>query len=87
MVKDIGRKIQSFKERLIKFDPNLFDEDEINWVTVDCVNFTTLEFRQNPSTAWYDHKSNSSGLKYEFALPIRHVSEKLRGLYSFLKFN
>jgi len=72
VVKDVGRKIQSFKERLIIFDPNLFDDDEINWITVDCVNFTTHEFRQNPSTGWYDHKSNSSGLKYEFALPIRH---------------
>ena len=72
-VKEIGEKIQSFKVRLIKFDPNLFDDDEVHWITVDCVNFITQEFRQDPSTAWYDPKSNSSGLKYEFALSIRHV--------------
>jgi hypothetical protein len=28
----------------------------------DCSNFTTNEFRQDPSGRWYDHKSNSSGL-------------------------
>lgn len=29
--------------------------------TVDCVNFTCQEMRLDPSSKWYDHKSNSCG--------------------------
>ena len=29
--------------------------------TVDCVNFTSQEMRLDPSSKWYDHKSNSCG--------------------------
>ena len=30
--------------------------------TVDCVNFTCQEMRLDPSSKWFDHKSNSCGL-------------------------
>jgi len=73
-LKEIGKRIQSFVSKVIVFDPNLFDEREIHIITVDTFNCTTEEMRQTPSTAFYDHKSNSCGLKYEAALPIRHVS-------------
>lgn len=71
-LKEIGKRIQSFVSKVIVFDPNLFDEREIHIITVDTFNCTTEEMRQTPSTAFYDHKSNSCGLKYEAALPIRH---------------
>ena len=31
----------------------------------------TQDFRTDPSTKWYDFKSHSSGLKYEYAMSIR----------------
>ena len=73
-LKEIGKRIQSFVSRVIVFDPNLFDEREVHIITVDTFNCTTEEMRQTPSTSFYDHKSNSCGLKYGAALPIRHVS-------------
>lgn len=39
--------------------------------TVDGVNFITEEFRMGPHGKWYDPKSKSSGLKYEFAVSVR----------------
>lgn len=41
--------------------------------TVDCVNFTCQEMRLDPSSKWFDHKSNSCGL----------VSCKLRSVLYF----
>jgi hypothetical protein len=41
--------------------------------TVDCVNFTCQEMRLDPSSKWFDHKSNSCGL----------VSCKLRSVLQF----
>ena len=64
------RHIQSFRERLIVFDPSIFRPEEIHIITVDCVNFITQEFRLDPHTKWFDHKSHSSGLKYEFAISV-----------------
>ena len=72
-VKEIARFIQSYKPTLIVLDPTLFHDDERDRITVDCVNFITEEFRQNPSPDYYDPKSNSCGLKYEFGVAIRHV--------------
>ena len=36
--------------------------------TVDCSVFTCQEMRLDPSTRWFDYKSHSCGLKYEFCL-------------------
>ena len=54
-----------------------FDPKEIHWITADTVNFRTQEFRLQPLAGWFDYKSHSSGLKYEFACALRHpeVSE------------
>ena len=73
-IKEIAKRIQSFFAKMIVFDPDLFDDREIHIISVDTFNCTTEEMRQTPSTAFFDHKSNSCGLKYEAALPIRHVS-------------
>jgi hypothetical protein len=65
-------KIQSLKPKVILFAG--FKDKEIHVVSVDCCSFDTQEFRLDPSTKWYNHKSHSSGLKYQFALALRRVS-------------
>ena len=67
--KEYARMMQSLMETKITFDG--FDPEEIYWISVDTVNFRTQEFRLDPSAKWYDFKSNSSGLKYEFACALR----------------
>lgn len=62
--------IQAFREELISFDPSIFRSEETHIISVDCVNFITEEFRLNPSTEYFDHKSHSCGLKYEFAISV-----------------
>ena len=69
-VKAYARMIQSLKPKKIVFGG--WDDDEIYILTVDGVNFKTQEFRSDPSAKWYDHKSKSSGLTYQFACAIRH---------------
>ena len=64
------RRIDSFRERLIIFDTSKFTPDQVHIISVDGVNFITQEFRGDPGTKWFDHKSHSSGLKYEFALSL-----------------
>ena len=39
--------------------------------TVDCFTFIVQEFRLDPSTKWFDYKTHSCGLKYEFCLATR----------------
>lgn len=73
-VKTVVTSIQHLKPILIVFDPTIFGEQEVHIIAVDTVNFITEEFRLNPSTKWFDYKSNSSGLKYQFAMAIRRVS-------------
>ena len=73
-IKETAKRIQSFFPKMIVFDPEIFDEREIHIISVDTFNCTTEEMRQTPSTAFYDHKANACGLKYQAALPIRHVS-------------
>lgn len=68
-VKDYVMKIQSLEADMIKLDG--FDEKEPYLFGIDCVHMTTWEFRLDPSVKWYDFKSSSSGLKYEFAMAIR----------------
>ena len=69
MTKVYVKMIQSLKEKKITFDG--FDPEEIHLISVDTVNFRTQEFRLDPSTDWFDVKSHSSGLKYEFACALR----------------
>ena len=46
------------------------------------MNFITEEFRLNPSTQHFDHKSHSCGLKYEFAISIwSNHCVSINGLY------
>lgn len=66
--RDAVRHIQSLRDALICFDPSIFPDEAIHIITVDGVNFITEEFRLNPSTEYFDHKSHSCGLKYEFAI-------------------
>ena len=68
-VKKYARMIQSLVAKKIVFGG--WDESEVHIITVDGVNFKTQEFRLDPSTKWFDHKTNSAGLTYEFALAIR----------------
>ena len=68
--REVVRHIQAFREELISFDPSIFRSEETHIISVDCVNFVTEEFRLNPSTAYFDHKSHSCGLKYEFAVCV-----------------
>ena len=68
-VKDYVEKIASLKILKIKFGE--FEDDEVIILTVDGVNFITEEFRMDPHGKWFDHKSKSSGLKYEFAISLR----------------
>ena len=69
---EVANNIRSLFNDKIVIDPTQFDPDEVHWLSVDTVNYITQEFRGTPSTDWYDPKSKSSGVKYEFALPIRH---------------
>jgi hypothetical protein len=68
--KKTTRRIESFREKLIVFDASMFRPEEIHIITVDGVNFITQEFRLDPSTKWFDHKSHSCGLKYEIAISV-----------------
>ena len=39
--------------------------------TLDCATFMAHEMRLDPSTMWFDYKTHSCGLKYEFCLATR----------------
>ena len=62
----------------IGFD--VFSDNEMYVTRLDCVNFIINEFRLDPSSKWHNFKSHSSGLKYEFVMPIiRPVIIRRRG--------
>jgi hypothetical protein len=63
-------RFESYRERLIMFDTSKFTPDQVHIISVDGVNFITQEFRGDPGTKWFDHKSRSSSLKYEFSLSL-----------------
>ena len=67
MVKEYARLFKSFKGSKIRFGG--FDQRTYQY-SVDGKNFDTYEFRMKPSTQWYNHKSHSAGVKYEFALSL-----------------
>ena len=73
-VKENTRYIQYLKAKVIDFGN--FEEGEIHAITVDGVNYCTHEFRLTPSTKFYNHKKNGCGLKYEYGVAIRRVSNK-----------
>ena len=66
--------MQSASKAVIVLDLNNFDPKEVIIVSVDCVNYATTEFRLDPSTMWFDHKSHGPGLKYEFGVCVHSVS-------------
>ena len=75
------RRVQAHKDELIYIDPNEFKSEEVHIMTVDTVNYKIEEphtDKDNCGKKWYDQKSSSAGVKYEFALPLtlRRVSYK-----------
>ena len=70
--KQNAKYIQSLKSKVIVFGG--FKEGEIHLCTVDGVNYSTQEFRKTPSTAYFNHKKNDCGVKYEYAIALRRVS-------------
>ncbi len=73
-VKKVGKKLQQASKQTILLNASDFDAKEIIILSVDCVNYPTTEFRLDPGTEWYDHKSHGPGLKYEYAVCVHHVS-------------
>ena len=65
--KEYCKLFQSFKDAMVRFSG--FDE-RVYQYDVDCQNYDTYEFRMSPSTKWYNHKSHSSGVKYEYAVHL-----------------
>ena len=60
--------IQSLKEMKIRFEG--FNKKYEYQIGVDGQNYHTNEFRLTPHSKWYEHKSNSCGLKYEYAVHL-----------------
>ena len=81
-VKKVGKKLQQASKQTILLNASDFDAKEIIILSVDCVNYPTTEFRLDPGTEWYDHKSHGPGLKYEYAVCVHHVSSSLYDLQS-----
>ena len=67
-VKDVASRIQRLKSKKIKFGP--FDEKQQYVGTIDCVHCETFEFRTEPHSKWYSHKSNGAGVTYEVVIDI-----------------
>ncbi|KAL3795955.1 hypothetical protein ACHAWO_010211 [Cyclotella atomus] len=66
-------QIQRHFPTLIYFDPSEWDAAQVHLITVDTVNYNVNEQRSDPVgkfERWYNHKSNSAGVKYEMALPL-----------------
>ena len=66
--------MQLVSKQIIVLNLNDFDSKEIIILSVDCVNYTTTEFRLDPGVEWYDHKHDAAGLKYEYGVTVHHVS-------------
>jgi len=58
-VETYAKMIQTLKKKKIKF---VLTRGKRHIASIDCCNFSTHEFCQDPSGRWFDHKSNSSGL-------------------------
>ena len=75
-LKYIRETVKAYTTKMASLEPDKivlggFDEKEVYAFSLDDVHFLTNEFRLDPSGTWYDFKSNSTGLKYEFAMSIR----------------
>jgi hypothetical protein len=78
-LKRYANMIQSLKKKKIEF---LFTHGKQHIASIDCWNFITNQFCQDPSGPWFDHKSNSSGLvrilllglMFSYAFSLHHVS-------------
>ena len=66
-VVDYGFKMASVGRKKIVFE--LRDSVQIGR-TVDCSTFMIFEMRLDPSSKWFDYKTHSCCLKYEFCLAI-----------------
>ena len=75
VVKDNTAKIASLKDDVVQFSG--FDEKETHIISVDGLNTSTWEFRQDPSPKYFNHKDNGPGVKYELALALRRVSSTI----------
>jgi hypothetical protein len=64
------KRIQSHRDTFIYFDPDEFPEGQVQIISVDTVSYMWTEPRIDPGKHWYDHKTNSAGVKYEMALPL-----------------
>ena len=53
-VKKYAKMIQTLKKKKIKF---VFTRGKRHIASIDCCNFSTHEFCQDPSGRWFDHKS------------------------------
>ena len=69
---------------LISFEIDEFGA-EVHVMSVDCVNFVIEEPRTDPGPKWFDQKSYSAGLKYEFALPL--YLQRVSRSFSFFGFS
>ncbi len=60
-------------ERLIVFDMSKFTSDQVHVISMNGVNFITIELRGDPGLKWFwfYHKSHNSGLKYKFTRFLR----------------
>jgi hypothetical protein len=64
-VRECGKKMQSLKEKKIRFE---FKQKSHYVASIDCSNFEVQEFRLDPSSKWFDHKSHSCGLVSKMCL-------------------
>ena len=62
--------IQAHRDHFIYFDPKEFKAGQVHLLSVDTVSYPWQEVRIDPGKKWYDHKTNSAGVKYEMALPL-----------------
>ena len=78
-LKDVRTKCRKYTKRLASLaDDKIvfggFEEGEDFLFGIDTVHFNTNEFRLDPSSKWYNFKSNCAGLKYEIAMSIRRAA-------------
>ena len=55
-VKEVAAAIQSLYEETIVFDPSMFEEDEVHWITVDTVNYIVQELHVRAAFLFYISK-------------------------------
>ena len=69
-VMEYGMLMRNVAVKKIVFD---LEHDVELGRTVDCCTFMVNEMRLDPSYAWFDYKTHSCGLKYEFCLATREA--------------